>query len=252
MNNKSRRGVLTIPLLVYILLLTVVACAQDYGRDTKTDPVSSESSSATPSTQPNPAPSPAPGTTAQASDDIRFVAAEEQGNKLWKATPTPATINLKNRGNTPLRLKAVNTLPAEHGFAIDTMKVKEVIKPGEEITITVPMENIDPSVSEHRVYCQLHPKHVATTLVLVTDKGQITESAKGSSQSPSGETSLKAGGGASAATGETQGQRVLREQSEKQEGIETTSPNMQTPGDLAPNACAGFPGFDRGCPPGGK
>jgi len=39
-----------------------------------------------------------------------------------------------------------------------------VIKSGEEKTITVPLANIDKTVTEHRVYCQLHPKHVAATL----------------------------------------------------------------------------------------
>lgn len=51
-----------------------------------------------------------------------------------------------------MTLKVKNTLAAEHGFSIDTMKVKDVIKPGEEKTITVPLENIDKAVSEHRVY----------------------------------------------------------------------------------------------------
>jgi hypothetical protein len=37
------------------------------------------------------------------------------------------------------------------------------------MTIVVPVENIDESVSEHRVYCQLHPKHVAA-MIKVTGK----------------------------------------------------------------------------------
>ena len=65
---------------------------------------------------------------------------------------------------TPLMLKVKNTLPAEHGFAIDSMKVKEVIKANEERTISVPIDNIDKSVSEHKVYCQLHEKHVPAIL----------------------------------------------------------------------------------------
>jgi hypothetical protein len=58
------------------------------------------------------------------------------------------------------------TLHEGPGFAIDTMKVKEVIRAGEEKTITVPLENIDRVVSEDRVYCQLHPKHVAATITV--------------------------------------------------------------------------------------
>jgi hypothetical protein len=93
----------------------------------------------------------------QAEEEITFTAVEKEGAKMWEGG---GTIDLKE----PLTLKVKNTLTAEHGFAIDTMKVKEVIKPGEEKTITVPLENIDKTVSEHRVYCQLHPKHVAATI----------------------------------------------------------------------------------------
>jgi hypothetical protein len=79
------------------------------------------------------------------------------GSKVWEGG---GTIDLKG----PVTLKVKNTLAAEHGFAIDSMKVMEVIKPGEEKTITVPREKIDKSVSEHKVYCQLHPKHVPATI----------------------------------------------------------------------------------------
>src|SRR6266849_9438912 len=89
--------------------------------------------------------------------EITFTAVEKDGSKMWEGG---GTIDLKG----PVTLKVKNTLAAEHGFAIDTMKVKEVIKPGEEKTITVPLESIDKMVSEHRVYCQLHPKHVAATI----------------------------------------------------------------------------------------
>jgi len=92
--------------------------------------------------------------------DAEFMTAEVEGSKVWKGS---GTNDLKGRSK-PLTLKVSNPLAAEHGFAIDTMKVKDVIKPGETKAITVPLENIDQSVSEHRVYCQLHPKHVVATL----------------------------------------------------------------------------------------
>jgi hypothetical protein len=95
-----------------------------------------------------------------AKEDAKFVAVEKDGSKVWEGG---GTINFKGRSE-PVTLKAVNKLIAEHGFAIDSMKVKEVLKPGEEKTITVPLENIDQTVPEHRVYCHLHPKHVAATL----------------------------------------------------------------------------------------
>ena len=94
------------------------------------------------------------------SGDATFTAVEEGGAKVWKGG---GTVDLKGR-TKPLTLTVTNTLGADHGFSIDSMKVKEVIKPGEEKTITVPLADIDSSVSEHRVYCQLHPKHVTATL----------------------------------------------------------------------------------------
>src|SRR6059036_1778421 len=97
----------------------------------------------------------------QAADDATFTAVEKDGAKVWEGG---GTVDLKAHGSGPLMFKVKNTLTAEHGFAIDSMKVKEVIKPGEEKTISVPLENIDTMVSEHRVYCQLHPKHVAATI----------------------------------------------------------------------------------------
>jgi hypothetical protein len=97
----------------------------------------------------------------QAADDATFTAVEKDGAKIWEGG---GTVDLKAHGSGPLMLKVKNTLTAEHGFAIDSMKVKEVIKPGEEKTISVPLENIDKTVTEHKVYCQLHPKHGAATL----------------------------------------------------------------------------------------
>jgi hypothetical protein len=91
--------------------------------------------------------------------DASFTAVEKDGTKVWEGG---GTVDLKGRDS--ITLKVTNTLGAAHGFSIDTMKVQEVINPNEERTITVPRGNIDTSVSEHRVYCQLHPKHVAATL----------------------------------------------------------------------------------------
>jgi hypothetical protein len=92
-----------------------------------------------------------------------FVAAEVNGAKVWQGG---GAIDLKGSNTKSLTLMVVNPLAAEHGFSIDTMKVKEVIKPGEEKIITVPIGDIDPTITEHRVYCQLHPKHGAATLTV--------------------------------------------------------------------------------------
>ena len=89
--------------------------------------------------------------------DVMLTTSEKDGSKIWEGG---GTIDLKG----PVSLKVKNTLAAEHGLSIDTMKVKEVIKAGEEKTITVPLENIDKTVSEHKVYCQLHPKHAPAVI----------------------------------------------------------------------------------------
>src|SRR5436853_7343852 len=77
-------------------------------------------------------------------EDAKFIAAEEGGVKRWQGSDT---IDLKNR-TKPLTLKVINSLNAEHGFSIDTMKVEDVLKPNEEKVITIPLENIDPSVTQ--------------------------------------------------------------------------------------------------------
>jgi hypothetical protein len=93
----------------------------------------------------------------KADNAVEFKTAEKGGGKIWEGE---GTINTKDT----VTIHVVNTLNAEHGFAIDTMKVKEMLKPGEEKTITVKPEDIDETVKEHKVYCQLHPKHGAATL----------------------------------------------------------------------------------------
>ena len=92
-------------------------------------------------------------------EDATFTAVEKDGSKVWDGG---GTVDLK--GKTAVTLKVTNTLTADHGFSIDSMKVKDVIKPGETKTITVPAADIDQSVAEHKVYCQLHPKHVPASL----------------------------------------------------------------------------------------
>ena len=101
----------------------------------------------------------------QAAEDATFTAVEKDGAKVWEGG---GTVDLKAHGAGPLMFKVKNTLTADHGFAIDSMKVKEVITPGEEKIISVPLENIDKTVTEHKVYCQLHPKHMPSATLKVT------------------------------------------------------------------------------------
>lgn len=229
--------------VIVTVFLATIGCAEDSGR---------QDSTASTSSQPAPA--------QQVQDDARFVATEEQGSKIWKASGAATSaskgnavsLNMNTRGSKPLTLKAVNMLDAEHGFAIDTMNVKEVLKPGEERTISVPLGNIDPSVTEHRVYCQLHPKHVAASLIVIKDQ---TAAAPKTAPTPPGtgqaagavSPSLQAGEVSSRVT-ESEGQRLIREQSQKQGEILSTSREEKAPNSIEPKACEGFPGFDRGCP----
>ena len=237
--------------LVSTLVLAMIGCADDYGRR--------DSAGTAQTTDRN-----SPSITGQAQDDVRFVATEEQGSKIWKATGPASsanagnmvTVNIQNRGSKPLSLKVVNMLDAEHGFAIDTMKVKEVLKPGEEKTISVPLDNIDLSATNHRVYCQLHPKHVAATLIAMKD--QPSASDRPVTNAPAQGTGAAAGPAPSTQRGEvssrlpeeSEGQHLIREQSQKQREIESTSREDQAPGSIAPKTCDDFPGFDRGCPGG--
>ena len=277
--------------LVFTALVVMIGCTEDYGRressgtqpsstsDSKMEKTAGDQRSAT--------------ATAQA-EDVRFVATEEQNTKMWKASGPTSTagggntvsLNIKNRGSKPLTFKVVNMLSAEHGFAIDSMKVQTVLKPGEERTITVPLENIDPSVPEHRVYCQLHPKHMAAALVVLKDQtsdaADTTKPTTGAQGAAAGDatripqanepsqrkamgapdSTLPEGGSiapgsqtgeaASRVTGESQGQQFMRERTKQQNEVESTSRSEKAPGSTEPKGCEGFPGFDRGCPGGSK
>jgi hypothetical protein len=81
---------------------------------------------------------------------------------------------------------------------------------------------------------------------------QSPDAAKGATKSQQGETALRGTSESPASIGETEGQRTIRQQSEKQHEITSTSPGTRTPDNVAPAPCEGFPGFDRGCPGGGK
>jgi hypothetical protein len=105
------------------------------------------------------------GTPAQAQDG-KFVAVEVQGAKFWLGGgDVDLRSNLRTAG--PLVFKLINKMDADHGFAIDAMKVKQVVKPGEEVTVTVPMGDLDQTLSVYKFYCHLHPGHVGGTIVVV-------------------------------------------------------------------------------------
>ena len=275
--------------LVFTALVAMIGCAEDYGSKSGTEPSSTSDSKIAKTADDQRA-----ATATAQTEDVRFVATEEQNTKMWKASGPTSTagggntvsLNIKNRGSKPLTFKVVNMLGAEHGFAIDSMKVQTVLKPGEERTITVPLENIDPSVPEHRVYCQLHPKHMAAALVVLKDQtsdaADTTKATTGAQGIAAGDSTrmpqaneesqrkamgakdstLPEGGSiapgsqtgeaASRMTGESQGQQFMRERTQQQHEVESTSRSEQAPGSTESKGCEGFPGFDRGCPGGSK
>jgi hypothetical protein len=247
--------------LVFTALVAMIGCAQDYGRDSSGTGAGSTTDSNTAKAEGDQR----SATATSQTEDVRFVATEEQNTKMWKASgPASAasggntvSLNLKNRGSKPLTFKVVNMLSAEHGFAIDSMKVQTVLKPGEERTITVPLENIDPTATEHRVYCQLHPKHMAAALIVMKDQeaADTTKSSRpadsGQSSAASDSTRSQTGEASSQISGESQGQKFMRERTQQQNQVESTSRTEQAPGSIEQKGCEGFPGFDRGCPGGG-
>ena len=98
--------------------------------------------------------------------DGKFVAVEIQGAKFWLGG---GDVDLRSGLRTagPLVFKLINKMDADHGCAIDALKVKQGVKPGEEVTVTVPMGDLDQSRSVYNFYCHLHPGHVGGTLVLM-------------------------------------------------------------------------------------
>ena len=69
--------------------------------------------------------------------------------------------------SVPPVVGGVESVIAHHArlMAADGHSVRLIAARGEALSeqiplITVPLEKIDKTVSEHKVYCQLHPKHV--------------------------------------------------------------------------------------------
>ena len=79
-----------------------------------------------------------------------------EGANIW----LPSTIIVSKGDEVKLKLR--NVALVEHGFSIDALGIKEVIKPGEtkEITIKPTSEGV------LRYYCQLHPGHVGGQLLV--------------------------------------------------------------------------------------
>lgn len=253
MNGMNRLvWVMGAPAIV-ALWVSIGGCAEESGTresgstapgvksEAPNQPATSDTPKSTAPTTPAPGARPMP---AKGTADALFVAMEVEGKKKWVGEDHVDLLSA--RGTKPLTIKVVNTLPAEHGFAIDELKIKEVVKPGDEITLTVPVDKLDPSVTGYRYYCQLHPAHGGGILTVVREGQTTGAGGVAPSKARPGETS-------GVITGETEGQKLIREQSLQQRETETQGqgPNASTPSSTE-QPCEGFPGFDRGCPRGGK
>jgi ketosteroid isomerase-like protein len=100
----------------------------------------------------------------QGKADLRFVAVEIEGVKFWLGG---GDIDVREfRASKFITFRLLNKMDGEHGFAIDALKIKHIVKPGEEVTLTVAWEELEQSLSVYRYYCHLHPAHWGGTGVL--------------------------------------------------------------------------------------
>ena len=100
----------------------------------------------------------------QGKNDLRFVAVEIEGVKFWLGG---GDIDVREfRASKVITFRLLNKTDGEHGFAIDALKIKQIVRPGEEMTLTVFWEDLEPSLSVYRYYCHLHPGHWGGTGVL--------------------------------------------------------------------------------------
>jgi len=107
-----------------------------------------------------------PSVSDKAIIELKFVAVEIQGTRFWLGG---GDVDIKsNRGTNRLVLKLLNKSDVEHGFAADALKIRQIVKPGEEVTLSVPLDELDAAVTVYRYYCHLHPGHIGGTGVLVS------------------------------------------------------------------------------------
>src|SRR5207244_12569900 len=82
----------------------------------------------------------------------------------------PSAIILDEKGRlNPLELIVTNHTKKEHGFAIDRLKVREVLKHGESKTIRISVTDLDAigtDRSSFKYYCHLHKGHIGGQLYI--------------------------------------------------------------------------------------
>ena len=92
--------------------------------------------------------------------EITIVGVEYEGTKLW----VPSTIVARKGDRVKVHLiSKIPSEPAQHGFAIDAVKVAEVVNRGEPKSV----EFVADAVGLFPIYCQLHPAHVGGQLLVV-------------------------------------------------------------------------------------
>jgi ketosteroid isomerase-like protein len=176
--------------LSVILAIALLSALPGYAADSLLAPQRARSRATLPTTAASPSggpsllvgPSSHPDATAnQNKTDLRFVAVEIEGVKFWLGG---GDIDVKEfRASKVITFRLLNKLDGEHGFAIDALKIKQIVKPGEEVTLSVPWEDLEPSLSVYRYYCQLHPGHWGGTGVLAGKEGNQSKSAFGAGAS---------------------------------------------------------------------
>ena len=82
----------------------------------------------------------------------------------------PSALIVDERGKVSgLTLAVTNYTKKEQGFAIDKVRVKEVVKPGETKTIRLPVTDLDAIGTDQSVfpyYSQIDPKHIGGLLYI--------------------------------------------------------------------------------------
>lgn len=96
-------------------------------------------------------------TSAQAAEEFKLMSAlVGKGGNIW----LPSTIIVSKGGEVTLILK--NLAGKDHGFTIEELNIKEIIKPGESKKITIKPGK----AGVLRYYCQLHKGHVGGQLLV--------------------------------------------------------------------------------------
>jgi heme/copper-type cytochrome/quinol oxidase subunit 2 len=91
-------------------------------------------------------------------DVIEVVSTNVQGKNVY----IPSTIVVEE--GRPHTLSIFNTTDVPHGFAITSLGVEVVLKPGEETRVELPTIEHE---GIHEIHCQLHPAHRTARLVVI-------------------------------------------------------------------------------------